>query len=81
MKSHVRAIPVSAEDYLRKDMSKANITQTDDKLNEFVDHFVERYKYEELHDMKMEEKDVVPKTMQPMRLGQIIKELERLCYY
>ena len=38
MKRHVRATQISAEDHLRKVMSKANRPQTNNKLNEFMDH-------------------------------------------
>ena len=37
MKRHVRATPILVEDYMRKEMSKANRPQTDDKLNKLID--------------------------------------------
>ena len=40
MKRHVRVTPISAEDYLGKEMSKANRSQTDAKLNKLTDCFV-----------------------------------------
>ena len=34
----MKATPLSAEDYLRNEMSKDNKQKTDDKFNEFIDH-------------------------------------------
>ena len=39
IKRHVKTTPISAEDYLRNEMSKDNQPQTDIKFNKLVDHF------------------------------------------
>ena len=46
-------------------MSKTNRTQTDDKLNEFTDHFAQLHNHVCLNKMEMELKDIVQRTMQP----------------
>ena len=38
MKRHVRTTPISAQDYLRKEMYKANRPETYEKLNELTNH-------------------------------------------
>ena len=47
MHRHVRATPISVEDDLRKEMSKANRPQVDTKLNQLMDHLAlqNRHKY------------------------------------
>ena len=64
MKRHKKATLISAEYCLRKEMSKTNRPQADDKL---IDHFAQINKHEQLHNTEMEERDTVPKTMQPPR--------------
>ena len=54
---------MSVEDYLKREMSKANIPQEDDKLNELID----KNKHEYLHKTEMEEKEIVPKKMQTQK--------------
>ena len=64
----MKANPISLEEYLRnknfKKLSKTNRTQTDDKLNELIDHFTQLKKQENLNDRETEEKDAVPRTIQ-----------------
>ena len=54
MKRHVKTTPISAEDYLRKEMSKANLPQTDDKLNELIDCFALQIQHEHFNNLQME---------------------------
>ena len=67
MKRHMSTTPISAEDYLRKDILTANTLQTYDKLNEIIDCFAEINKHEHLNNMAMEEKDIRLKTVLPPR--------------
>ena len=39
MERHVRTTPISTEDYMMKEMSKAKRPQTCDKINKLIDHF------------------------------------------
>ena len=57
MKRHVKATPISVEDYLRK-MSKANRPQTNDKLNKLIDHFALLNQHEHLCNMGTEGEDI-----------------------
>ena len=68
-KRHMKATPISPEDYLRNEMSKANGPQTDDKFNELVDHFAQLHKHKCSDIMEMERKDTRANanTIQPTR--------------
>ena len=61
------AIPILVEDYLRKEILKANRPQTDEKLNELINHFAQRNKHERFHIIQKWQRNLVPKTMQPLR--------------
>ena len=56
-KRQVRATPILAEDYLRKETFKANRPQADDKLNELIDHFAILNQHEHLSNIEVEGKD------------------------
>ena len=60
MKQHLRATPISVEDYLRKEMSNANRCKP-------IHCFAQINMDDECHNMEMEEKGIIPKTMQPPR--------------
>ena len=55
-KIHMKASPVSAEDYLNKGISKANKPHVDDKVSELTDCFVWLNKHEHLNNLKRKEK-------------------------
>ena len=61
IKRHVRTTPISAEDYLRKQMLKVNRPQTSDKL---TDSFALLNQHKHLSYMGMEREDILRKTMQ-----------------
>ena len=63
----MKATPIIVEEYPRNEMSKANKTQTDDKLKELIDHFAELHKHEHLNEMVTEGEDIGPKTIQSPR--------------
>ena len=53
MKRHIRVTSISAEEYLRKEMTKANRPQTD---NELIGHVALLNQQEHLNSMGMDEK-------------------------
>ena len=61
MKRHVNVTPVSAEDYLRKEISKNNRLQTDDKLYELLDCFALLNQHGHLSNMETEGEDTSQK--------------------
>ena len=64
VKRHVKATPISVEDYLRKDMSKANRTQTINSMNLWTT-FVQLMtcSNEHLNEMETEENDTIPRAI------------------
>ena len=64
MKRHVRAIPILAEDYPMKEISKSNRLHTDDRLNELTDYFAMLNQHEHLGNTEAEREDISQKTMQ-----------------
>ena len=52
--------PLSVEDYFMTEMLKANRLQTDDKLNKVINCLLEN-----LYNLEMDGKDIMPKTTQP----------------
>ena len=45
MKRYVMATPISTEDYLRNEASKAKYPCTADRVNELLDHFLKLHKH------------------------------------
>ena len=60
-------MPPLAGNYLRKEITKANRPQTDQKLTKLIDHFADINEYEHLGSIEMEEKGIVPKAVQSPR--------------
>ena len=60
MKRYVRPSPISAEDCLRKEVSKANIPQAD----KLIDHFAVLNQNKHLSNMGLEEEDISQNTIQ-----------------
>ena len=69
MKRLMKAIPISADDNLRNEMSKFGQPQTDDKFNKLVECFSQLHKHEHSYVMEMEMKDAKTDicTVQPQR--------------
>ena len=65
MMRHVRDIPISAEDYLRKKMYKANRPQKDDKVSKLRLLCMSETIY--LTNMRMDGEDISQKTMQQLK--------------
>ena len=55
MKRHGRTTPISMENYSRKEMSKVNRLQVDDKLDEVIECFALLNKYEHLNNLEQKE--------------------------
>ena len=55
--------PISTEDYLRKEISKANTPQVDAKLNKLIDYFAPIKRHQHLQNTGREVKDKVSKTL------------------
>ena len=64
MKRRVGDSPISTEDYLRNEMSKANTIQTGDKCNKVIDHFDHLKTYEHSKEMETKWKNTVPRIIQ-----------------
>ena len=64
MKRHVRANPISVEDYLGNGISKAKRRQTDDELNELTDCFAHLQTHEHTNEMEMKGKDAEARMIQ-----------------
>ena len=65
MKRNMKANPVLVEDYLGKDMSKANRPQADKKLHELTFCFALLKHCDHLNDLEMEGKVILPKKYNP----------------
>ena len=65
MKRHMRGTSISAEEYLRKEMSKANRSQTEDNINKLIDCFALLNQHEHSNNLEIDGKDIIPETTQP----------------
>ena len=54
---HVKANPISADDYPRNEVSKANQPQVKDRFNTFVDHVTQLHKHEYSDKIENNEKN------------------------
>ena len=61
---HVKATPVSAKDYPRDEILKANQPYETDRINEPLDHFTLVHIHEHSNEMEMERNDMA-KTFIP----------------
>ena len=61
-KRHMKGNPISAEDYLRNEVWRANQPQKADRFNECVDHFAQLQKYKHTNIAEMGENDMVTKS-------------------
>ena len=59
MESHVAVIPLSAEDYLKNEMSKANQTPTCNKCDQPVDQFTQLHKHKHSSAKEVQRKDTI----------------------
>ena len=59
---HVKASPMSADDYLRNEMSKDNGQNQMPCLKKIIDLFTELHKYEYFNKIEMEREGMAPNT-------------------
>ena len=52
-KRHIKAIPISAEDYLKNEVSQPQKAHMVDRFNELIEHFVQLYKYGHFNKIEM----------------------------
>ena len=66
----MRATPISVKDYFRKEISKANRPQVDDRLKYTSMNF--------LKSTEMKQMDIVQKTVQPQRHTSIEQKKQKM---
>ena len=71
---HIKATPISTEDYLRNEISKAIQPQTSDRFTKLVDQSMQLHKHEHSNQREAEKNDMmanthinIPKAVQPPR--------------
>ena len=67
MKRHIKATPISAEEYPNNEMSKTNRRQKDDKLNELIVHFTQIHNLKCFNEMEVKGKDTVLRTIHSLK--------------
>ena len=69
MKKHIKPTNILAEDYLQKDMTKANLILAPDSLDEEIHHFMQIHKDDHFNKTEAEEKDSIRNTSHTRQLN------------